>query len=103
MCWWTTQGRMGAPVTVSIHTVDQSVRGATLCAHLVHWYVRVSYIDGLVQERRNSITNALELRLFAPTHRYAHWKELWISELRYPTLWIQMLNKYTTSREFRHE
>ena len=29
-----------------------------------------AYIDGLVQERRNSIANALELRLSALTHRY---------------------------------
>ena len=28
------------------------------------------YIDGLVQERRNSIANERELRLFALTHRY---------------------------------
>ena len=27
------------------------------------------HIDGLMQERRNSIANALELRLFALTHR----------------------------------
>ena len=26
-------------------------------------------IDGLMQEKRNSIANALELRLFALTHR----------------------------------
>ena len=27
------------------------------------------YFDGLMQERRNSVANALELRLFALTHR----------------------------------
>ena len=32
------------------------------------------YIDGLMQERRNSIANALELRLFALTHRYVQSK-----------------------------
>ena len=28
------------------------------------------YFDGLMRERCNSIANALELRLFAPTHRF---------------------------------
>ena len=31
-----------------------------------------SYIDGLIQERRNSIANALELRLFPLTQRCVH-------------------------------
>ena len=45
---------------------------------LTHWNVLLQnsnnknpdlYIDGLVQGRCNSIANALELRLFALTHR----------------------------------
>ena len=35
-----------------------------------HWWPKELYIDGLVQERRNSIANALELRLLALIHRY---------------------------------
>ena len=32
--------------------------------------VTEAYIDGLMQERRNSIANALELIFLALTHRY---------------------------------
>ena len=37
--------------------------------YCIHSYIYIYYIDGLAHERRNSIANALELRL-APTHRY---------------------------------
>ena len=30
---------------------------------VIYWPIGLDYIDGLVQERRNSIVNALELRL----------------------------------------
>ena len=34
------------------------------------WYVYLCYIDGLGQESRNSIANALKLGLFALIYRY---------------------------------
>ena len=33
------------------------------------WRLSNHHFDGLVQEKRNSIANALELRFFTPTHR----------------------------------
>ena len=41
--------------------------------HVVHWY-RTGYLDGLVQERRNSIAKALELRLSCTNPSiWCHW------------------------------
>ena len=36
---------------------------------MIYWWLDAKDIDGLMQERGNSIANALELRL-AQTHRY---------------------------------
>ena len=61
------------------------------------------YIDGLVQERRNSSALAMELRLYCSNHRYvilySHQKKFsntwWWNQL-----WIQKLQKYLKCRMY---
>ena len=60
-------------VGIHTHTESQSmVTDSSYVSHILHWQGATNvnnekryilYIDGLVQERRNSIANALELRL----------------------------------------
>ena len=57
-------------VAKPVHETNADVRFYWCLNALFQYNVTMSVNNGLVQERRNSIVNALELRLDVLTHRF---------------------------------
>ena len=67
-----------------------------------HLKMTALYIDGLVQERRNSIANALELHFFALTHRHIlAGKWIWSSTAILTSISRSVFNQFVNNRRIQ--